>query len=170
MNQNDIDDCLAISFSEFGKNYHKSIYFELKNRNHSYYVAIRNENVIGFSIVHKFSGSKGKNITNNNIKINSEFHYLIDVIAIKFSEQKKGIGSTLLKKMLKELDKKIPVYSVAWKDLNGINIEKLYKNNNLIPVKGLGKIWRPNCNIKFICPSYNNGCQCEGLLFKLTSC
>ena len=45
-----------------------------------------------------------------------------------------------------------------------------YKNNKLIPLKGLGKIWRPNCNNKFICPSYNNGCQCEGILFKLMPC
>ena len=151
MHQTDIDDCLAVSFSEFGNNYHQSIYFELDNRNHFYYVAI-------------------KNLTNNNIKIKTYFHYLNDVVAVKSSEQKKGVGSNLLKKILLELDEKLPLYSIAWKDLNGVNIEKLYKNNNLIPLKGLGKIWRPNCNNKFICPSYNNGCQCEGILFKLMPC
>ena len=170
MHQTDIDDCLAVSFSEFGNNYHQSIYFELDNRNHSYYVAIKNNQVIGFSIVHKISRLEIRNLTNNNIKINTDFHYLNDVVAVKSSEQKKGVGSNLLKKILLELDEKLPLYSIAWKDLNGVNIEKLYKNNNLIPLKGLGKIWRPNCNNKFICPSYNNGCQCEGILFKLIPC
>ena len=78
MHQTDIDDCLAVSFSEFGNNYHQSIYFELDNRNHSYYVAIKNNQVIGFSIVHKISRLEIRNLTNNNIKINTDFHYLID--------------------------------------------------------------------------------------------
>ncbi len=113
MHQTDIDDCISISFSEFGKNYHKSIYFELDNRRHSYNVAIKNNNVIGFSIVHIVSRLEIKNLTINNIKIDTDFYYLIDVVAVKSSEQKKGVGSNLLKQILLELDLNTPVYSVA---------------------------------------------------------
>lgn len=113
MHQTDIDDCISISFSEFGKNYHKSIYFELDNRRHSYNVVIKNNNVFGFSIVHKVSRLEIKNLTINNIKIDTDFYYLIDVVAVKSSEQKKGVGSNLLKQILLELDLNTPVYSVA---------------------------------------------------------
>ena len=170
MHADDIDRCLEISNAVFGANYHHPIYFDLKNTKHHYFVVEYKKQLIGFSILYKVPKNEMQKITSDSFPLNSDFYYLIDVIAIQKNKQKMGAGSSVLKKMLNIVNKEYPIYSIGWKDINGINIKKLYENNNINPIVNLGKIWAYGCNHKFQCPSYNKHCQCEGLLFKLTPC
>ena len=111
-----------------------------------------------------------KKIVENHFELTFPFYYLIDVIAITKKEQKKGAGTFLLKKIFSITGTDLPIYSVAWKDKYGINIEKLYKKHKINPRINLGKVWAHGCNHKFKCPSFNKRCQCEGILFKLSLC
>ena len=108
-----------------------------------------------------------KKIVEAHLELTFSFYYLIDVIAITKKEQKKGAGTSLLKKILTDVGPDLPLYSVTWKDKYGTNIEKLYKNHHINPRVNLGKIWTHGCNYQFKCPSFNKHCQCEGVLFKL---
>ena len=120
--------------------------------------------------LYKLSKEEIRKITADHFQLTSDFYYLIDVIAVTKKEQKKKAGTTLLKEILKITDSSLPIYSVAWKNIYGINIKKLYKNFNIIPKINLGKIWAHGCNRKFQCPSYKLGCQCKGFLFQLKRC
>lgn len=170
MHQDDLAACLVISENVFGANYHHPIYFELTNKNHHYFVVEENNQIIGFSILYKISKNQLKKITANHFQLNYDFYFLIDVIAVSKNQQQKGAGTSLLNQVLRVANNNYPLYSVAWKNVHGVNIEKLYKNNNINPMVNLGKIWVHGCNHKFQCPSFDKHCQCEGLLFKFNSC
>ena len=130
-------------------------------------MAKKNNKVIGFSILFKLSKNEMKAITEDHLELTYPFYYLIDVIAITQKEQKKGIGTAILQKILSKIEAGSPLYSVAWKNEYGINIEKLFNNHNIKPRVNLGKIWAHGCNEQFKCISYNEHCRCEGVLFKL---
>jgi hypothetical protein len=130
-------------------------------------VAKKNNKVIGFSILLKLSKKEMEKITEDHLKLTFPSYYLIDVIAISQKEQKKGIGTAILQKILTKIDAKLPLYSIAWKDKYGINIEKLFNNHNIKSRINLGRVWAHGCNEKFKCNSYNIHCRCEGVLFKL---
>ena len=108
-----------------------------------------------------------RKITKDHLDLSFPFYYLIDVIAITQKEQKKGIGTAIIQKILTKIDIKLPLYSVAWKNEYGINIEKLFNNHNIKTRMNLGRVWAYGCNEKFKCNSYNINCRCEGVLFKL---
>ena len=106
-------------------------------------------------------------ITTTNLKLTFDTYFLIDVIAVTKKEQKKGVGSLLLDKILKFTDSKYPLYSLAWELAGKINIEKLYNNFNITAELNLGRIWVYGCNHLFQCPSFDGICRCEGSLFHL---
>lgn len=167
LQQEHINCCLRISAEVFGLDYHHPLNFDLFNKDHYYLVAKKNNKVIGFSILLKLSKKEMEKITEDHLKLTFPSYYLIDVIAISQKEQKKGIGTAILQKILTKIDAKLPLYSIAWKDKYGINIEKLFNNHNIKSRINLGRVWAHGCNEKFKCNSYNIHCRCEGVLFKL---
>jgi len=167
LKQEHINCCLRISAEVFGLDYHHPVNFDLSNKDHYYLVAKKNNKVIGFSILFKLSVEEMSKITKNHLDLSFPYYYLIDVIAITQKEQKKGIGTAILQKILTKIDVELPLYSVAWKDEYGINIEKLFNNHNIKTRVNLGKVWAHGCNEHFKCNSYNIHCRCEGVLFKL---
>ena len=108
-----------------------------------------------------------RKITEDHLELTFPFYYLINVVAITQKEQKKGVGSAIIEKILTKINNKYPLCSVAWKDDYGINIEKLFNNHNINSRVNLGRIWAYGCNEQFKCKSYNRQCRCEGVLFKL---
>ena len=167
LQQEHINCCLRISAEVFGLDYHHPLNFDLFNKDHYYLVAKKNNKVIGFSILLKLSKKEMEKITEDHLKLTFPSYYLIDVIAISQKEQKKGIGTAILQKILTKIDVELPLYSIAWKDKYGINIEKLFNNHNIKSRINLGRVWAHGCNEKFKCNSYNIHCRCEGVLFKL---
>lgn len=93
---------------------------------------------------------------------------VLKTFAIKQNYQNKGIGSRLLIEMESKLisfgAKRLIV--PAWKDCNGINIERLlvkfgYKKNLEI-----FDYWKKDCDKKsFSCPSRTNKCNCSAVFF-----
>ena len=166
----DVENCLHISKEVFGDDYHHPIHFELSNKNHHYFIAEKNNQIIGFSIHYKVSDKEMEKITSDHFPLTYPNYYLIDVVAIAKKHQKKGAGTLLIDKILNTRDPSVPLYSIAWKDITGINIEKLYHNYNIKPRVNLGKVWAHGCNHKFVCTSYIHKCQCEGWLFQLVPC
>lgn len=145
-NQCQIEQLLSIAKEIFGEGYLTDL--PIANT----IVAIVDAEVVGFGYYYLNNSDEG----------------VLKTFAIKQNHQGKGIGSRLLIEMEGNLislgAKKLSV--PAWKDCNGINIERLLLKFGYIKNLEIFDYWKKDCDKKsFSCPSRTNKCNCSAVFF-----
>lgn len=141
-----IEKLLGIATEVFGDGYVKSI--EIEN---TITITLDNE-IAGFGYYY----------------LSDSFEGILKMFAISKEYQGKGLGSRLLIEMENRLismgAKKLIV--PAWRDCNGINIEKLLNKFGYRKNLEVFDYWRKDCDKGcFKCPSRTNKCNCSAVFF-----
>ena len=175
-----LEDVKKISDEQLGKDYISIDDFKTYTLSHNSFINIAlfgENNVVGFSICQienktDFIKNHMKEFTSFNLPHNSEEIQsigIINTIATKESEKKKGIASALLTncEVLLKKRKTQLVYIFAWKSKEGINIEKILKINNFKAIIEFKKYWYKESIINnFECADCGKPpCNCSAILF-----
>ena len=141
-----LEAALKIAKKLFGEGYLTSLPIE------DTVVATINEEVVGFGYCYISDSGDG----------------VLKTFAVSDDHQNKGIGS----KLLIEMENKLTSLGVkkfivpAWKDCNGINIERLLSKFGYKKNLEIFDYWKKDCDKKcFTCPSRTEKCNCSAVFF-----
>jgi ribosomal protein S18 acetylase RimI-like enzyme len=170
---------IAISDRLLGKNYLTIDMLRISvsdnEDKHFGYIAVKNNEVIGFCLHSVFTNEEfKKTVLIPEEEIPKAINYspiigLLQTIAVKKQYQKQGIGTALVKQCISDLEEKsTPVITaVGWRSTKGVNIEGVLLNLGFVKMKEVKDYWKEDSlEKKYKCHDCGDPpCTCEAVIY-----
>lgn len=171
LTKDNLSTVFELSNSVFGENYLPLLHYKsfIKSELNDAYLAIVNEQVVGFITLSQVSQKQLNKLIRNqidDISINEKIT-LIQQIAVTPNFRKKGVASELINKCLHNTNhhKKI---CIAWERNKTIALHNILINNNFKKVMTLKRYWyEDSISKKYQCLDCGTPCKCNAAIYLL---